>query len=51
MAKRPKDRSQQVAALVAKATKPPLPRGEDLLGSEELKRELAKAKIRAGGHP
>jgi hypothetical protein len=44
--RRTKDASQKAVALLAKVTKTPVPKGEDLLGSEELKRELAKVKAR-----
>ena len=44
MPSRPKDRNQKVAAQVAKVTKTKKPKGEDLLGTSELKREFAEAK-------
>ena len=48
MAKRrsakPKDTNQQVAKLVSKATKTPMPKGEDLLGDPELRKALTAAR-------
>jgi hypothetical protein len=45
--KRPtKDTNRTTAKQVAMVTKTNLPKGEDLLGSEELKRALAEAKKR-----
>ncbi len=44
MKKRPKDSSRAAAKQVARITRTPLPKGEDLLGSPELKAALAKAK-------
>jgi len=44
MTKRPKDSSRTAAKQVAKVTRTTLPKGEDLLGSPELKAALAKAK-------
>lgn len=44
MTSRRKDTNQKTAKQVAKVTKTTLPKGEDLLGSEELKRALAAAK-------
>ena len=44
MAKRKNDSNQKTARQVAKVTKTGLPRGEDLLGSEDLKRQLREAK-------
>jgi len=39
-----KDQNRTAAKAVAKITKTKLPKGEDLLGSVELKRRLAGAK-------
>ena len=45
--KRPtKDMNRTAAKQVAKVTKTALPKGEDLLGSEELKRAFVAAKKR-----
>ena len=45
--KRPlRDPNRVVAKQVAKVTKTPPPKGEDLLGSEELKRKLTAARER-----
>ena len=44
MPKRRQDADQKAAKQVAKVTKTKLPKGEDLLGSEELKRALKEAK-------
>ena len=44
MASPRKDPNTKTAAQVAKITKTRLPAGESLLGSEELKRQLAEAK-------
>jgi len=46
MPTRKKDASREPQNQVARITKTPLPKGEDLLGSEELKKELAEAKKR-----
>jgi hypothetical protein len=44
MRKRPaKDLNKTAASQVAKVTKTALPKGEDLLGSEELKRRFVAA--------
>lgn len=44
MTPRRKDTNQKTAKQVAKVTKTKQPKGEDLLGSEELKRQFAAAK-------
>ena len=44
MTPRRKDSTQKAAKQVAKVTRTTLPKGEDLLGSADLKAVLAKAK-------
>jgi hypothetical protein len=46
MTPRRKDTNLKAAKQVSKVTKTALPKGEDLLGSEELKRAFRKAKKR-----
>lgn len=46
MTPRRKDANQKAAKQVAKVTKTKLPKGEDLLGSEDLKRAFREAKAR-----
>ena len=44
--KKPQDDNQQIADLLQAVTGTKKPRGEDLLGSPELKRQLREAKKR-----
>ena len=46
MTPRRKDSNQKAAKQVSKVTKTSKPKGEDLLGSEELKRAFAAAKAK-----
>ena len=42
----PPDENQEIADALARATKTPLPSGEDLLADPELQRQLREAKER-----
>lgn len=44
MPRKRKDQNKATAKAVARITKTSLPKGEDLLGSEALKRKLSQAK-------
>lgn len=47
MKRRTKDTNRTAAKQVANVTKTPLPKGEDLLGSEELRRAFIAAKAKS----
>jgi hypothetical protein len=46
--KRVPDLNTEVANAIGAATKTTVPKGEDLLGSEEARRELEKARLKEG---